>query len=92
MVVRTSPLENDKAIGFLSTTGPDSLGHHKATKPAFNVGKAKRHLNDGPLLVVLDPFFPHQLRIQQPKKVVRVYLDPLLQKFLDPRMFQVLGT
>ena len=31
-------LENRKAIGFLSFTGPDSLESHKATKPAFNVG------------------------------------------------------
>ena len=28
----------NKAIGFLSNTGPDLLENHKATKPAFNVG------------------------------------------------------
>ena len=32
------PLENHKAIGFLSRTGPDPLDNRKATKPAFNVG------------------------------------------------------
>ena len=32
------PLENRKAIGFLSNTGPDPLENHTATKPAFNVG------------------------------------------------------
>ena len=32
------PLENHKAIGFLSNTGPDPLENRKATKPAFNVG------------------------------------------------------
>ena len=31
------PLENHKALGFLSNTGPDSLENHKATKSAFNV-------------------------------------------------------
>ena len=30
-------LENHKAIGFHSNTGPDRLENHKATKPAFNV-------------------------------------------------------
>ena len=33
-----TPLENHKAIGFLSNTGPESLENHKATKPAFNIG------------------------------------------------------
>ena len=31
------------------------MKNHKATKPAFNVGPAKRHLN-GPLLVVFGSF------------------------------------
>ena len=31
-------MENHKAIGFLSNTGPEFLENHKATKPAFNVG------------------------------------------------------
>ena len=39
------PWKNHKTIGFFRNTGPDSLGHHKATKTAFNVGTAKRHLN-----------------------------------------------
>ena len=34
----STTLENRKAIGFLSNTGPDPLENHKATKPAFNVG------------------------------------------------------
>ena len=33
------PLKNDKAIGFLSKTGPEPLKIHKATKPAFNAGQ-----------------------------------------------------
>ena len=32
------PLNNHKAIGFLSKTGPDPLENHKATKLVFNVG------------------------------------------------------
>ena len=44
--VRTPPpLKNHKNIGFLSDTGPDPPMIYKATKPAFNVGPAKRHLN-----------------------------------------------
>ena len=31
------PLENHEAIAFVSNTGPDPLGNHKATKPAFYV-------------------------------------------------------
>ena len=34
--VRT-PLNNYKALGFLSNTGPDPLENYKATKPAVNV-------------------------------------------------------
>ena len=30
-------LDNYKAIGCLSSTGPDPLENNKATKPAFNV-------------------------------------------------------
>ena len=30
-------LENHKAVGFLSNTGPDPQENHIATKPAFNV-------------------------------------------------------
>ena len=32
-------------IYYLSNTGPDPLKNHKATKPAFIVPLAKRHLN-----------------------------------------------
>ena len=35
-----TPLENYKAIGFLSNTGPDSLENHKDTKPEFNIGSS----------------------------------------------------
>ena len=30
--------KNHNATGFLSNIGPDPLGNHKATKPAFDVG------------------------------------------------------
>ena len=33
-----APLKNNKNLGFLCNTGPDSLENYKATKPAFNVG------------------------------------------------------
>ena len=32
------PLENHRAIEFLSNTGAEPLENHKATKSAFNVG------------------------------------------------------
>ena len=31
------PLENHKALGFLSNTGQEPLENHKATKTVFNV-------------------------------------------------------
>ena len=38
------PIENRKAIGFLSNTSPDPMGNHIATKQAFNVGPSSaRH-------------------------------------------------
>ena len=51
------PLENHKAIGFLSNTGPNPLKNHKATKPAFIVGPSLEMVflwwaDDGQLLVV----------------------------------------
>ena len=33
-----TPLKNHKNIGYLGTTGPDSMENYKATKPAFHVG------------------------------------------------------
>ena len=57
-------LENHKAIGFLSNTGPDPLENHNANKPVFNVGQSSDRQqnailmafrwwsNDGPLLVL----------------------------------------
>ena len=35
--VGLDPMENLKAIGFLSNTSPDPLENHKATKPALTV-------------------------------------------------------
>ena len=58
------PLANLTNIRFLSSTGPDHLNNHNATKPAFNVGPSFAHYpnaiemafrwraDDGPLLVV----------------------------------------
>ena len=58
------PLENYKAIGFLSNTGPDPLENHKATKPVINVGSSSARqrnaismafrwwVDGGPLLVI----------------------------------------
>ena len=43
------------SLRFLSNTGPDPLGNHKATKSVFNVGPHRpfRWRDDyGPLLVV----------------------------------------
>ena len=51
------PLKNCKAVGFLSNTVPDPMKNHKATKPAFNVGPAKR-ADDGPLIVVFGSSLP----------------------------------
>ena len=36
-----NPLENHKAIGFLSNTDSDPLKNHKTTEPAFSVGTLK---------------------------------------------------
>ena len=36
--VRTYPPPEKSQKGFLSNTGPNPLKHHKAAKPAFNVG------------------------------------------------------
>ena len=43
--IRTPPLENHKAIGFLSNTGQKLLENNKATKPAFNVEPMAFELN-----------------------------------------------
>ena len=64
------PLENYKAIGFLSNTGLDPLKNHKATRPAFNVGPSSAcqphagrpatcwQADDGLLLVVFGSSLP----------------------------------
>ena len=36
--VQTGPVENLKAIGFLTNTGQDPLESHKATQSALNAG------------------------------------------------------
>ena len=68
-------LNNHKAIGFFSNTGPEPLKSHKATKPVFNVGPSspwQRNTvlmafhcwtDDCPLLVVFGSSPPpsHQL-------------------------------
>ena len=51
-------------IRFLSNPGPDPLKNHKATKPAFNVGRSSARqpfrwrAEKGPLIVVVGPFRP----------------------------------
>ena len=68
------PMES-KNIGFLSNNGPDPLkitkllskhsllGHHRyACETAF-----RWRADDGPLIVVLDPPTPHQLKKKLPK-------------------------
>ena len=46
------PLENHKAIGFLSNTGPDPLKKYKATEPAFNIGPSfKWRFAGGPMVI-----------------------------------------
>ena len=42
--------ENHKNIGFLSTTGRDTLKSHKATELAFNVGPFKWRFTVVPLM------------------------------------------
>ena len=44
LVWTPSPGQSQNIV-FLSNSGLDSLKNQKATKPAFNVGPAKRHLN-----------------------------------------------
>ena len=83
-----SPQENHKAIGFLSNTGPDPLGNHNATKPAFNVGPslvpAKHNLNEISLAAddgaqILFPPLIIQLKHREKKKEKKTTseLDPL---------------
>ena len=38
--------ESPQNIEFLSNTGPDPLGNHKSTKPAFNVGPLSARLRN----------------------------------------------
>ena len=67
--MRSGPLENLRAIGLLSNTGPDPLEIHKSTKAAFNVGslsackrlgieKAKRTILKRAGLIVISPHVP----------------------------------
>ena len=67
---------NQKAIGFLSNTGPDSdpLKIHKATKPTFNAEPSSEcHLNGilmgadvGQIWAVFGLLLPHQLKRTPP--------------------------
>ena len=80
--VRTTRLENHKAIGFLSNTGPDSLETHKATKPAFNVGLSSAHQLYPLWQLFLDP------RVQVPiGKDKHNNLDVKLRIFSYPSVF-----
>ena len=77
--VRT-PLENKKAIKYISNTSPDPLENHKATKPAFNVepssarqrnviSMAFRWLTDDARFNWhFDPLSPHQKQKKKTKK------------------------
>ena len=83
---RTSPLENYKNIGFLSNIGSDPLkitklpiqhsmlGHHRhaSETPSFVWGAV-----DDPLIVVLDPFSPHQAKTKQNKRKQKKVEPPL---------------
>ena len=72
------PLKNRNAIGFLSNTGPDPLkitklpsqhsmsGHHWHTSET-----SFKWRDNGPPLVVLDPFSPHHYKTHT-KNVARV--------------------
>ena len=87
-------LENYKAIGFLTYTGPDPLENHEDNKPAFNVGPSPPpppprqrngtlmvfhwQANDGPLLVV----FGSTSSLKKQNKT----LSELQLALLDPRM------
>ena len=71
VVVRESgALKNHESIEFLTSTGPDPLENHKATKPSFNVGPSSARQRNailmafhwrsdiGPLLVVFGSTLP----------------------------------
>ena len=75
--------ENSQNIGILSNTGPDPLQNHKATKPAFNVGPAKHHLNG---VSLAGRWWADFSSIWREKK-----LDPLWKNFLDPHMSSLGG-
>ena len=59
------PLKNHSKCRSPSNTGPDPPDNHKAIKPAFNAGPAKRHLNgvslaadDSKLIMVFESSLP----------------------------------
>ena len=73
--VLTNPLENCKAIGFLSNTGQDPLESDRSTKPEFNVGSLKTCF-----LRNFDSSLPSSKKEKKGKKkkiLVRVELDIL---------------
>ena len=72
-------LENYRAIGFLSNTGPDALNKHKATKPAIvgptsarqqnaNLMAFCRQFDDGPLLMVFGSSLPSSTKKQEGRR------------------------
>ena len=95
------PLENLKAIWYLSNAGPDPPKNHEATMPVSIVGalsptskkQNKNNLNAislecqwwPPPLVVLSSHLPL-------KNFVRVELDPYWQNFLELRMKSVVES
>ena len=48
--LQTPSLDNHKVIGFLSSTAPDPLENHKASKPAFNVRPPSAHQRNAILM------------------------------------------
>ena len=81
--VSTQPLDNNKAIGFLSNAGPDSLENHTATKLGHHRPMICWRADDGLLLVVLGSSIPSSKN--KTKKQNKKTLLKLLN-FLDPRM------
>ena len=84
------PWKSHKNIGFLSTTGPDHLKNHKTTKPAFDIGPAKRHLIGvslaGRWWIAFSGIHLHLINEKKTQNNNVVRNEPLWQNFLDPRM------
>ena len=72
----TDPLENNKATTLAFNAGPSSARQRNAIMMAFH-----RRADDGPLLVVLYPLYPHQL-----KKLLE--LDPSVSAYVMKQQIQ----